>query len=79
MFKDIALSKDLTADYGRRRAHERPDPCLSVVVLQESVWPILKKVSAADRKEKWKVGASPKKATETELRLPEKAGPNCLI
>ena len=79
MFKDIALSKDLTADYGRRRANERPDSTLSVVVLQESVWPILKKVSAADRKEKWKVGAGPKRATETELRLPEKAGRTPLV
>jgi hypothetical protein len=75
MFKDIALSKDLTAEYYRRRANERPDPSLSVVVLQESVWPIVKKVSTADRKGKGKVGAGPKKVAETELRLPEKAGP----
>ena len=72
MFKDIALSKDLTAEYHRRRANERPD--LSVIVLQESVWPIVKKVSTADRKGKGKVGAGPKTIVETELRLPEKAG-----
>ena len=76
MFKDIALSKDLTAEYDRRRANERPDPSISVVVLQESVWPIVKKVSTIDRKGKEKVGAVRKKAAETELRLPEKA---CLI
>jgi hypothetical protein len=76
MFKDIALSKDLTAEYGRRRANERPDPSISVVVLQESVWPIVKKVSMADRKGKEKVGAGRKKVIETELRLPEKA---CLL
>ena len=74
MFKDIALSKDLTAEYYRRLAKERPYPGLSVVVLQESVWPIVKKVSTADRKGKGKVGAGPKKVVDTELRLPEKAG-----
>ena len=74
MFKDIALSNDLTAEYYRRHANERPDPNLSVIVLQESVWPIVKKVSAADRKGKGKVDAALKKAVETELILPEKAG-----
>ena len=74
MFKDIALSKDLTAEYYRRRANERPDRSLSVIVLQESVWPIVKKVSTADRKGKEKVGAGPRKVIVTELRLPEKAG-----
>jgi len=74
MFKDVTLSKDLTAEYHRRRANERPDPSLSVIVLQESVWPIVKKVSMADRKGKGKVGAGPKTVVETELRLPEKVG-----
>jgi len=74
MFKDTALSKDLTAEYYRRRANERPDPGLSVIVLQESVWPIVKKVSMTDRKGKGKIGASPNKPASTELRLPEKAG-----
>lgn len=73
MFKDITLSEDLTDEYHRRRANERPDPSLSVIVLQESVWPIVKKVSTADRKGKGKVGSSPKTGIETELRLPEKA------
>jgi hypothetical protein len=72
MFKDIALSKDLTDEYYRRRANERPGLGLSVIILQESVWPIVKKVSTADRKRKGRVGAGPKKGPETELRLPEK-------
>jgi hypothetical protein len=74
MFKDIALSKDLTAEYYRRRANNRPDSSLAVIVLQESVWPIIKRVSTVDGKGKGKVGAGPKNVTETELRLPEKAG-----
>src|SRR5260370_8892617 len=74
MFKDVALSKDLIAEYYRRRANEQPVASLSVIVLQDSVWPIVKKVSTADQRGKGKVGAGPKKVAEPDLRLPEKAG-----
>ncbi|KIM32600.1 hypothetical protein M408DRAFT_14342 [Serendipita vermifera MAFF 305830] len=46
MFSDLAISKDLVDDYRavKRGQPARPDPGLSVMVLQHSVWPVIRKV-----------------------------------
>jgi Cullin family len=46
MFNDLAVSKDLGDDYRnvKRGKPERPDAALSVMVLQHSVWPVIRKV-----------------------------------
>ncbi|KAG8835787.1 hypothetical protein FRC17_001181 [Serendipita sp. 399] len=60
MFKDLAVSEDLMKDYQKpkRNERQRPDPSLSVSVLQHSVWPIVKKAS--------------KTSGGVEIRLPHK-------
>jgi len=46
MFNDLAVSKDLVEEYRnvKRGQPERPDARLSVMVLQHSVWPVIRKV-----------------------------------
>lgn len=45
MFSDLAVSKDLVEDYRnvKRGQPNRPDAALSVMVLQHSVWPVIRK------------------------------------
>jgi hypothetical protein len=49
MFSDLAVSKDLVEDYRnvKRGQPDRPDGALSVMVLQHSVWPVIRKVVKA--------------------------------
>ena len=46
MFSDLAVSKDLVEDYRnvKKGIPDRPDAALSVMVLQHSVWPVIRKV-----------------------------------
>jgi cullin 4 len=46
MFSDLAVSKDLVDDYRnvKEGRPDRPDAALSVMVLQHSVWPVIRKV-----------------------------------
>lgn len=62
MFKDIAISKDLINEYRKVKPgrEERPDPGLSVMILQHSVWPVIRKVS--------------KSKTGLEIQLPPEVG-----
>lgn len=50
MFNDLAISKDLMETYRNTKDQEpaRPDPSLTVMVLQHSVWPVIRKVSKLD-------------------------------
>lgn len=50
MFKDMVISKDLTKEYQTVKPgrEPRPDPGLSVKVLQHSVWPNIRKVDKAE-------------------------------
>lgn len=45
MFSDLAVSKDLVDDYRKvkRGQPDRPDAALSIMVLQHSVWPVIRK------------------------------------
>ncbi|PVF97543.1 hypothetical protein CPB86DRAFT_706780 [Serendipita vermifera] len=60
MFSDLAISKDLVEEYRnvKRGQPPRPDIGLSVMVLQHSVWPVIRKVTRSE--------------TGVEVRLPSK-------
>jgi cullin-4 len=60
MFSDLAISKDLIEDYRNVKPGQpdRPDSGLSVMVLQHSVWPVIRKVTRSE--------------TGVEVRLPSK-------
>jgi len=48
MFKDLALSRDLNADYHARLPLEHPGRKLNAMVLQRSAWPFTVKKEKVD-------------------------------
>lgn len=68
MFSDLAVSKDLVDDYRKvkRGQPDRPDAALSVMVLQHSVWPVIRKPIKEEPSESVKG----KKVAGVELVLP---------